>query len=108
MAVRYFCDRCNEEVPEGELSVVKLMFPPNPPLALEVCSRCARGIHDHFTASEAHDTTATRPTAAEREPRKIERQAMALLAPAITSARRLAYLVVASGFFFLVTWLTAR
>jgi hypothetical protein len=47
MAVRYFCDRCENETEAGELRIVKLIFPPDPPVTLDVCARCATSIATH-------------------------------------------------------------
>ena len=48
MAVRYFCDRCNIEVGEGELRVAELSLPPEPDITLELCSDCADEVRKHL------------------------------------------------------------
>jgi hypothetical protein len=44
MAVRYFCDRCDNEVREGELRVAELSLPPEPDITIDLCPTCAEHV----------------------------------------------------------------
>ena len=65
MAVRYFCDRCDAEVGQGELRVAELSLPPEPDITLDLCPACADDVRRHVLG-RAHPPTADTALGAER------------------------------------------
>jgi hypothetical protein len=63
MAVRYFCDRCGAETGPDELRQAEFSLPPDPDVALDLCSSCAKDVRTHLLGPEGA-TLAEAPKAA--------------------------------------------
>ena len=119
------CDRCQEEVEAGELTRIKLLVPPEPPLDLDVCRRCAERSLAYIRGTTPTETGF--PQRRLRPPAEVTRRGGAergekddpgtpfLLAlprlvapPTVALLRLLAYVAIAAAFFLLVTFLIAR
>ena len=51
MAVKYFCDRCDIEVGEGELRLAELSIPPDPDVSVELCPSCVHEVNVLFVSA---------------------------------------------------------
>jgi hypothetical protein len=104
MAVKYFCDRCDREARDWDLKIVRVLAPPDLPLAIEACPDCAKEIRDFAsTASRRQDARGEEPMPQER-PRRARVPTPASMAMALPAARGLLYVAVAVLFFFLGSW----
>jgi hypothetical protein len=109
MAVKYFCDRCQREAREWDLKIVRVLAPPEVPLAIEACPECAHEIREFArtqTPEDVYDDDEHRARAKPQERERTPRVAAAsVAASALPLARGLLYLGIAVLFFFLGNWL---
>jgi hypothetical protein len=109
MAVKYFCDRCQREAREWDLKIVRVLAPPEVPLAIEVCPDCAHEIREFARAqtdassSDGEEPGSGAPNHGVRE--RLPVVGTASMAAALPLARGLLYLGIVILFFFLGSWL---
>jgi hypothetical protein len=107
VAVKYFCDRCQREAREWDLKVVRVLAPPELPLAIEACPECAKEIREFARTQLAAVPERQEPGSARDEAGRGRMFAPvgASMAAALPFARGLLYLGIAVLFFFLGSWL---
>jgi hypothetical protein len=109
VAVKYVCDRCDREMREWDVKLVRVVAPPDLPLAVELCPDCAKEVREYaLTKRPADEGQNDRAAHLDREKEQSSpRPFAASISAALPLVRALVYVGIAAFFFFVGTWLSS-